>query len=93
MPLLDDCIGVFLNYVRIMKQILSGILMAVLLPAGIAAAQAPFAGSGRLPSVDPSAQSPKIVVDAIAKVLSNRRDRRPFLDINPTSATRGSRSC
>ena len=46
-----------------------------------AVAQAPIAGSGALPVLDPLAQSPKIVVDAIAKVMSNRADKRPFLAI------------
>lgn len=46
-----------------------------------AVAQAPVAGSGALPLLDPLAQSPKIVVDAIAEVLSNRADRQPFLAI------------
>lgn len=64
-----------------MKQFVLGLLMAVVSPAGIAVAQAPIAGSGQLPAVNPSAQSPKIVVDAIAKVMSNRRDKRPFLEI------------
>ena len=44
-------------------------------------AQAPIAGSGQLPNVDPTAQSPRIVIDAVAKVMSNRADKRPFLDI------------
>ena len=64
-----------------MKQFVLGLLMAVALPAGIVVAQAPIAGSGWLPTVDPGAQSPKIIVDAIAKVMSNRRDKRPFLEI------------
>lgn len=49
--------------------------------AASAGAQAPIAGSGALPALDPLAQSPRIVVDAIAKVLSNRADRQPFLAI------------
>ena len=47
-----------------------------------AVAQAPIAGSGALPVLDPLAQSPKIVTDAIAQVMSNRADKRPFLSIN-----------
>mgnify|MGYP003646629047 CR=1 FL=1 len=47
-----------------------------------AVAQAPIAGSGALPALDPLAQSPKIIVDAVAKVMSNRADKRPFLAIN-----------
>jgi hypothetical protein len=35
-----------------------------------------------LPVLDPLAQSPKIIIDAIAKVMSNRADKRPFLSIN-----------
>ena len=64
-----------------MRHLALGLLLAALLPFGMAGAQAPIAGSGNLPVVDPSAQSPKIVVDAIAKVLSNRADRSPWLDI------------
>jgi hypothetical protein len=50
--------------------------------AAPAVAQAPIAGSGALPVLDPLAQSPKIIIDAIAKVMSNRADKRPFLSIN-----------
>lgn len=64
-----------------MRQLALGILLTALLPGGFVAAQAPIGGSGSLPVVDPSTQSPKIVVDAVAKVQSNRRDKRPFLDI------------
>jgi hypothetical protein len=64
-----------------MKHSIFGILLAVLLPVPVAVAQLPIAGTGQLPVIDPSAQSPKIVIDAIAKVHSNRRDKRPFLDI------------
>lgn len=56
-------------------------LPVLLLWAFPAIAQAPIAGSGQLPVVDPSAQSPSIVVEAVAKVQSNRRDKQPFLDI------------
>ncbi len=44
-------------------------------------AQAPVAGSGALPVLDPLAQSPISVIDAVAKVMSNRADKRPFLSI------------
>lgn len=64
-----------------MRRILVILLAATVLPVQAANAQAPIAGSGQLPVVDPSAQSPRVVVEAIAKVLSNRRDKRPFLDI------------
>lgn len=61
--------------IRIAPFILAAGVFALALPA---AAQAPIAGSGALPALDPLAQSPKIVVDAIAKTLSNRADRQPF---------------
>jgi len=49
--------------------------------AAPAVAQAPIAGSGALPALDPLAQSPRIIIDAVAKVMSNRADKRPFLAI------------
>lgn len=55
--------------------------IGVLAFAGAADAQAPIAGSGALPALNPLAQSPKLVSDAIAKILSNRADRQPFLAI------------
>lgn len=65
-----------------MKRIVPPIIAAALIGfATSAAAQAPIAGSGALPALDPLAQSPRPVIDAIAKVLSNRADKRPFLGI------------
>jgi hypothetical protein len=49
--------------------------------AAPAAAQAPVAGSGALPALDPLAKSAKIVIDAVAKVMSDRADKKPFLSI------------
>ena len=53
----------------------------VLAPTFGAGAQVPIAGSGQLLVIDRSAQSPQIIVDAVAKALSNRCDKQPFLDI------------
>lgn len=55
--------------------------VGVLAFANAADAQAPIAGSGALPALNPLAQSPKLVSDTIAKILSNRADRQPFLAI------------
>lgn len=63
---------------RIVSLILVAAGLAVAMPA---AAQAPIAGSGALPALNPLARSPQVVVDAIAKVMSNRADKRPFLSI------------
>lgn len=63
---------------RIFPLIITAVALGLAAPV---AAQAPIAGSGALPALDPLAQSPKIIVDAIAKVLSNRADRQPFNSI------------
>lgn len=49
--------------------------------AASAVAQAPIAGSGALPALNPLAQSSQDVIGAVAKVMSNRADKRPFLSI------------
>ena len=65
-----------------MKRIVPVIIAAAVLAlAASAAAQAPVAGSGAPRALDPLAQSPKIVIDAVSKVMSNRADKTPFLSI------------
>lgn len=63
---------------RIIKLLAALLLLAVAAP-GIALAQAPIAGSGELPGVDPLARPSRAVVDAIEKIMSDRGDRGPFL--------------
>jgi hypothetical protein len=57
-------------------------ITALVLTAGLAPsaanAQAPVAGSGALPALDPFAQSPRDVVEAVEKMMSNRKDREPL---------------
>jgi hypothetical protein len=57
------------------KRIVPVIIAAtgLALPAS-ATAQAPVAGSGALRALDPLTQSPKIVIDAVAKVMSKRAE-------------------
>jgi hypothetical protein len=65
-----------------MKRIVPVIIAAAVLAlAASAAAQAPVAGSGAPRALDPLAQSPKTVIDAVSKVMSNRADKTPFLSI------------
>lgn len=64
--------------IRIASFILSAGAFAF---AGPVTAQAPIAGSGALPALNPLAQSTPTVIAAVAKVMSNRADKRPFLSI------------
>lgn len=61
---------------------LISIVAAALLTATImqpaANAQAPIAGSGALPVLDPLAQSPSNVLDAVRKLMSSRKERGPL---------------
>ena len=45
---------------------------------GALAQGAPIAGSGKLPEIDPYAEAPHDVVEAIANLLSNRTEGNPF---------------
>jgi hypothetical protein len=71
-----------MNVYQMMRFGFCSAVAGMLTLAAPAVAQAPIAGSGALPVLDPLAQSPKIIIDAIAKVMSNRSDKRPFLPIN-----------
>ena len=71
-----------MNVYQMMRFGFCSAVAGMLTLAAPAVAQAPIAGSGALPVLDPLAQSPKIIIDAIAKVMSNRADKRPFLSIN-----------
>lgn len=67
----------FTRMKSIIKILLAGALAMVF--SGVAVAQAPIAGSGELPGIDPLARPSKPVLDAIEKIMSDRRDRGPFL--------------
>lgn len=65
-----------------MMRTLPLLIAALMLAAGMtlssANAQAPIAGSGALPALDPLAQSPPNVIDAVKKMMSSREDRGPL---------------
>lgn len=77
----DICIRGGDDYLQMMRiQFL--LIAALTLTAGMAPsaanAQAPVAGSGALPMLDPFAQSPRDVVEAVKKMMSVRKDRGPL---------------
>lgn len=60
------------------RKLLAAMWLAAALPAA-AVAQAPIAGSGDLPGIDPLARPSRVVVDAIEKLMGDRTIRGPFL--------------
>lgn len=48
---------------------------------GAGIGDAPVAGSGKLPSMNPFAAAPQNVVEAVRKLLENHRDNEPFQDV------------
>lgn len=60
------------------RKLLAAIWLAAAVPAA-AVAQAPIAGSGALPGIDPLAPPSRIVTDAVEKIMGDRSVRGPFL--------------
>jgi hypothetical protein len=60
------------------RKLLAALWLAATLPAS-AVAQAPIAGSGDLPGIDPLARPSRVVVDAVEKIMGDRTVRGPFL--------------
>ncbi len=60
------------------RKLLALLWFAAALPA-TAGAQAPIAGSGALPGIDPLARPSRLVIEAIEKIMGDRSDRGPFL--------------